>query len=55
MKKPSKKDELEFCLTNLTDIIDICAHKKITYLDKERIYIKTGNIYEVLEGFKRFI
>jgi hypothetical protein len=41
-------DTIEYCKTNLSDIIDICGKKTISFLDKERIYVKSGNIFDTL-------
>jgi hypothetical protein len=40
-------DTIEYCKT-LSDIIDICGKKTISFLDKERIYVKSGNIFDTL-------
>ena len=49
------KNDRGFCLTNLTDIIDICGHKRISKLDIERIYVKAGSIYDVLKDTSKKI
>jgi hypothetical protein len=45
-----KKREIEYCLANLIDILDICEDKQITKSGKERIYVKAGSIYDVLKN-----
>lgn len=44
-------DTIEYCKTNLSDIIDICGKKTICGLDKERIYVKADNLFDTLNDW----
>jgi len=45
-----KTNEIEYCLTNLQDVMDICRKKEeVSKLQKERILLKSIAIYDTLK------
>ena len=44
-----KQSEVEGCLKDLLEVIDLCAKKKFKPSDIHRVYVKVGDTYETMK------